>query len=161
MKKIKFIIIIPFIAILAVWAAYICFDRDVESSKTLDLDTVEIDNDYTLVKFSEIQSWLYKNLSQKQINKINDSDDYNQDKSEGEQGTTLNGVGICIVDGRITKYASNNKYIVVYERDSRQYYSVRKTDGKIIFTSKKQKEMEKKTGLDKNMWKKVTGIKGA
>lgn len=157
MKKIIFI---PFIIILAIWAAYICFDKDVESlNGNLDLDTVKINKNYTLVKFSEIQSCLYKNLSQKQIDKINDSSDYPQDKAEGQKGTTLDGVGICVVDGRITKYAINKQNIIVYDRDSRQYYGIRKSDGKIIFTSKKQKEMEKKLG--KIVWKKVTGIKGA
>lgn len=114
-----------------------------------------------MVKYSEIQCCLYKNIEQEQIDKIRNSDRYPEEKLEGETGTVLDGVGICVVGGRITKYFVTEKIIIVYERDSQYYYCIEKSNGKIIFKSKKTEKIQKELGLQKIIWKIISGVKGA
>lgn len=129
--------------------------------KNLDLNIQKIDKNYTMVKYSEIQCCLYKNIEQEQIDKIRNSDRYPEEKLEGETGTVLDGVGICVVGGRITKYFVTEKIIIVYERDSQYYYCIGKSNGKIIFKSKKTEKIQKELGLQKIIWKIISGVKGA
>lgn len=159
MKNSKKILIIIVVIILILSGIKILLYRELDllDGKNLDLNIETVDQNYTLVKFSEIQCCLYQNKEQQQIDKLRNSNDYPNDKLEGESKTVLDGVGICLVEGRITKYAVTNQNIVVYERDSQQYYNVRKIDGKVTFKSKNKKEIEKQIGVKNFKWKNVGG----
>lgn len=162
MKKLKKLISIIVVIVLVIYGivSFIYEELDSLNGKNLDLNTENVDKNYTLVKYSEIQCCLYKNMTQKQIDKIRNSDRYPEEKLEGDMGTVLDGVGVCVVGGRITKYFVTEKVILVYERDSQYYYCIEKLDGKINFKSKKIKDIRKEEGLHKITWKNISGIKG-
>lgn len=158
-RKIIFIIIVICLFVCG-GVSFIYGELNSSDGKNLDLNVEKIDKNYTLVEYSEIQCCLYKNISQEQIDKFRNSDRYPEEKLEGDTGTVLDGIGICVVGGRITKYFITEKIIIVYERDSQYYYCVRKLDGKIISKSRKVEEIKKEAELQKILWKKISGVKG-
>lgn len=162
MKKVKKVTFIMIVIALVGYGivSFIYKELDSFNGENLDLNIENIDKNYTLVKYSEIQCCLYRNMIQKQIDKIRNSDKYPEEKLEGDTGTVLDGVGICVVGGRITKYFVTEKNIIVYERDSQYYYSIDKLDGKVNFKSRKIENIKKEEGLRKIIWKSISGVKG-